>query len=302
MALANDEREQAEEACRRAEESFLAGNIASAVRLARRAHNICPSLPGVANALAAYQVHAANPGDWYAVLGIDRSSCAAALTHDAILKQFRHLSLLVHPDKNSSAAADGAFKLVIQAHDVLSYRAAKPNANTTAAKANTIADARARAEARFRAAKAKFEERFRADNARDVKIARAVRARFEAELRAARARANAEAEAEKHKRWWGEYWDWNPDFSQENASTRRDAAADEEPTPRKRSKPSSPRKEPSPSPPPKPQVFPCPCKCPWCSTQFASMVSAGRWQLKCEACSKISLVNVKGPDMATCSI
>uniref|UniRef100_A0A0D9X1R9 J domain-containing protein n=1 Tax=Leersia perrieri TaxID=77586 RepID=A0A0D9X1R9_9ORYZ len=254
MALANDEREQAEEACRRAEESFLAGNIASAQLSARMAQLMCPSLPGVANALAAYDIHAANPGDWFAVLGIYRSS-GKTITRDAINKQFRHLSLLVHPDKNRSAAADGAFKLLRQAHKELSdlapIPAPKPNPRPNADDANT--------------------------------------------------KANAETEVEKHKRWWGEYWDWNPDFSEEDASTRHDTgAADEEPTPRKRSKPSSPTKKPP--PPPKPQEFPCPCKCPWCSTQFASMVSAGRWQIKCEACSKISLVNVEGPDMATCSI
>ncbi|EEE60260.1 hypothetical protein OsJ_13286 [Oryza sativa Japonica Group] len=101
MAVANQE--QAEEACRRAEEFFLAGNIASAHRLAWRAQRLCPSLPGVANALAAYDVHAAaaaNPGrpNWYAVLGIDQpSSAAAAVTRDAIKRQFRRRSLLVHP-------------------------------------------------------------------------------------------------------------------------------------------------------------------------------------------------------------
>uniref|UniRef100_A0A0D9W155 J domain-containing protein n=1 Tax=Leersia perrieri TaxID=77586 RepID=A0A0D9W155_9ORYZ len=269
--------QQAEEASRRAEEFFLAGNIASAHRLARRANRLCPSLPSVANALAAYDVHAAavaNPDgqpDWYAVLGIDRSS---SLTLDAIKKHFRRRSLLVHPDKNRSAAADGAFKLLAQACDTLSDRV---NAN-----------------------------------------------------------ANAGAEAEKQD-WWSEYWKRHPKFS-EAASRRRGAAADEEPTPRRereppmviyckrcdrefvrdvyefgvtcrrchrtvrppweRSKPSSPTKKPS---SPKPELFPCPGQCPRCGTQFASMVSAGRWQLKCKACSKFSLVNVQGPDMASCT-
>ncbi|KAM0898802.1 hypothetical protein ACQ4PT_021694 [Festuca glaucescens] len=112
MAEAN--REEAERACRRAEDHFLAGNVAAARRLARKAQRLFPSLPGVANAVAAYAVHAAAP-DWHAVLGVDRPASA-----DAVKRQFRRLSLLVHPDKNRSAAAEGAFKLLGKACDALS--------------------------------------------------------------------------------------------------------------------------------------------------------------------------------------
>uniref|UniRef100_A0A0E0KLA1 J domain-containing protein n=1 Tax=Oryza punctata TaxID=4537 RepID=A0A0E0KLA1_ORYPU len=291
MAVANQE--QAEEACRRAEEFFLAGNIASAHRLARRAQRLCPSLPGVANVLAAYDVHAAataNPGcrpDWYAVLGIDQSTSSAAVTRDAIKRQFRRRSLLVHPDKNRSAAADGAFKLLRQACDALSDRAPHhhPNAGAaSAAAANKAADTAAQT-------------------------------------------------------WWSEYWARHPEMAAA-ASRRRGAAADEEkPTrpqgeppmviyckrcdrefvrepdefgvtcrwchwpvrpPWERSKPSSPTKAPPP-PPPKREMFPCPGQCPRCGVQFASMVCAGKWHLRCKACSKYTMVDVQSPDMATCS-
>ena len=104
MAEAN--REEAERACRRAEEHFLAGNVAGARRLAGKAQRLFPSLPGVANAVAAYAVHASAP-DWHAVLGVDRPASAVA-----VKRQFRRLSLLVHPDKNRSPAAEGAFKLL----------------------------------------------------------------------------------------------------------------------------------------------------------------------------------------------
>uniref|UniRef100_I1PH61 J domain-containing protein n=1 Tax=Oryza glaberrima TaxID=4538 RepID=I1PH61_ORYGL len=291
MAVANQQ--QAEEACRRAEEFFLAGNIASAHRLARRAQRLCPSLPGVANALAAYDVHAAaaaaaNPGrpNWYAVLGIDQpSSAAAAVTRDAIKRQFRRRSLLVHPDKNRSAAADGAFKLLRQACDALSDHhhpnAAAASAAGTAAAADTAAQT-----------------------------------------------------------WWSEYWARHPEMAAA-ASRRRGAAADEEGPARRqgealmviyckrcdrefvrepdefgvtcrwcrrpvrppwvRRKPSSPTTKAPPPPRPKPEMFPCPGQCPRCGVQFASMVYAGKWHLRCKTCSKYTMVDVQGPDMATCS-
>ncbi|CAD6213347.1 unnamed protein product [Miscanthus lutarioriparius] len=44
--------------------------------------------------------------------GLKPGGRANALTHDDIKKQHRRLCLLVHPDKNPSAAADGAFKLI----------------------------------------------------------------------------------------------------------------------------------------------------------------------------------------------
>nr|CAB3497543.1 unnamed protein product [Digitaria exilis] len=92
MARREYEREQAEKACSHAEELFLAGNV----REASRAKRLCPSLPGVANAVAAYEVLGVRPGE-------------GAATQDAIKRQYKRLSLLVHPDKARCAAA---FKLV----------------------------------------------------------------------------------------------------------------------------------------------------------------------------------------------
>ncbi|WRX32732.1 DnaJ domain - like 10 [Theobroma cacao] len=72
--------------------------------------------------LIAYHVHMASQEktngvpDWYAVLGIrDRNADA-----EAIKNAFKKRALKVHPDKNSSAAADDAFKLVSEAWRVLS--------------------------------------------------------------------------------------------------------------------------------------------------------------------------------------
>ncbi|KAE8809164.1 DnaJ domain containing protein [Hordeum vulgare] len=139
--------DEAEEACRRAEALFLAGDARAAHRMAQRAQTLCPALPGVASALAAYAVHAAaaNRGghpDWRAVLGLGRApqhrqgeQLGAGLSeHDVIRRQFRRMSLLVHPDKNPSVAADGAFKLLRQACDALSATASPRRlGNATAA-------------------------------------------------------------------------------------------------------------------------------------------------------------------------
>jgi len=59
--------------------------------------------------------HAADP-DLYAVLDLNPGG---GVTHDDIKKQHRRLCLLVHPDKNPCAAADGAFMLVQAASHAL---------------------------------------------------------------------------------------------------------------------------------------------------------------------------------------
>ncbi|CAN6287684.1 unnamed protein product [Urochloa humidicola] len=126
--------EQARKALALAEKSFLAGNVPAARQWMLSAARLAPGLPGVAQAAAAYDVHAAaaarRPVDWYAVLGLPqqrpRSSAGDVLAHDDIKRQHRRLCLLVHPDKNPSAAADGAFKLVQAAWEALSARHPPP--------------------------------------------------------------------------------------------------------------------------------------------------------------------------------
>jgi len=112
---------QARRALASAEQRFLAGDVAGARRYAQDALNLAPGLHGAEQALVAYDVHAAAP-DWYAVLGLGLphprpSGDQSVVTHDDIKRQHRRLCLLVHPDKNPSAAADGAFKIVQAAYD-----------------------------------------------------------------------------------------------------------------------------------------------------------------------------------------
>ncbi|XP_010434388.1 PREDICTED: uncharacterized protein LOC104718358 isoform X2 [Camelina sativa] len=53
--------------------------------------------------------------DWYGILGVDPLA-----DDEAVKKQYKKLALLLHPDKNRFNGAEGAFKLVLQAWDLLS--------------------------------------------------------------------------------------------------------------------------------------------------------------------------------------
>nr|XP_034570545.1 protein transport protein sec31-like [Setaria viridis]TKV92822.1 hypothetical protein SEVIR_9G185900v2 [Setaria viridis] len=120
---ATTKEEQARKAHALAEKCFLAGNVHGARQWMQSAVRLAPGLPGTAQIVAAYDVHAAAarrrpPDSWYAVL--DLHPAGPTITHDDVKRQYRRLCLLVHPDKNPCAAADGAFKLVQAAWDALS--------------------------------------------------------------------------------------------------------------------------------------------------------------------------------------
>ncbi|TVU46440.1 hypothetical protein EJB05_05978, partial [Eragrostis curvula] len=135
--MADSKEEQALKARVLAERCFIAGNVAAARQWMLSALRLAPDLLGNAQVAAAYDVHATaarSPLDWHDVLGLPRRSGGggAALTRDAIKKQHRKLCLLVHPDKNPSAAADGAFKLIQAAFDALTSCPMHPPANASA--------------------------------------------------------------------------------------------------------------------------------------------------------------------------
>uniref|UniRef100_K4AK53 J domain-containing protein n=1 Tax=Setaria italica TaxID=4555 RepID=K4AK53_SETIT len=120
---ATTKEEQARKAHALAEKCFLAGNVHGARQWMQSAVRLAPGLPGTAQIVAAYDVHAAAarrrpPDSWYAVL--DLHPAGPTITHDDVKRQYRRLCLLVHPDKNPCPAADGAFKLVQAAWDALS--------------------------------------------------------------------------------------------------------------------------------------------------------------------------------------
>ncbi|XP_052147455.1 uncharacterized protein LOC127766459 [Oryza glaberrima] len=111
MATGRNDEEEAEKAYELAENRFRANDIAGALHAAREARR-----------------HAGDK--WYAILAVgDDSSAttssgtngaAAVITHEDLKHQYHRLCLLLHPDKNAAAAAEGAFKLLREVWDNLS--------------------------------------------------------------------------------------------------------------------------------------------------------------------------------------
>ncbi|KAK9288608.1 hypothetical protein L1049_017067 [Liquidambar formosana] len=94
------------------------------LELAIKAKQCYPRCDGIDKFIAAYGVHVLamqkisdSDVDFYAVLGVTDS--LAADTH-TIKRSYNKLALMVHPDKNPSAVADGAFKHISEAWEVLS--------------------------------------------------------------------------------------------------------------------------------------------------------------------------------------
>ncbi|KAK3148819.1 hypothetical protein QOZ80_3AG0209120 [Eleusine coracana subsp. coracana] len=262
MTLQHD-RIEAEKACQRADELFRAGNICGAHRQASKAKRLCPSLPGAANALAAYEVVAAASGaaagSWRAVLGIRPG---AAATHDAIKKQFRRLSLLVHPDKNRCAAAEEAFKLLRQAFDDALLAARKPDDETAAHEAK------------------------QQPRAHEEKQPRRQETRPECDMQRDKNRISIYCTS-CHKEFPARVGRWEHENGIKCAHC---PAWLERPWPKK---PAAPKE------PPAGKRFTCSWRCPRCETQCTSMVYFGPWRLECKTCAKYANVYVKGPNMAT---
>ncbi|XP_010250691.1 PREDICTED: uncharacterized protein LOC104592869 [Nelumbo nucifera] len=104
-----------------AEKKFSAKDIAGARKFALKAQNLYPTLDGLPQMLATLDVYisAANKingeADWYGILGVDPLA-----DDETVKKQYRKLALMLHPDKNKSIGADGAFKFISEAWSLLS--------------------------------------------------------------------------------------------------------------------------------------------------------------------------------------
>ncbi|KAL6130111.1 hypothetical protein ACLB2K_068492 [Fragaria x ananassa] len=100
-----------------AEAYFKLQKLDAAIKQATQARNLNPNLPNVDNFITAYKIHKAmsSKKNWYVVLGIPE--CTPSLI---VNKRYKELALVVHPDKNVSASAEGAFKHVKAALDFLS--------------------------------------------------------------------------------------------------------------------------------------------------------------------------------------
>ncbi|CAA2993855.1 uncharacterized protein LOC111396148 [Olea europaea var. sylvestris] len=114
-------RDEAVRAKEIAERKFLDKDIEAAKKFALKAQNLYPGLEGISQLVRTFEIYISaeekinGEYNWYAVLG------ATPLADDkTVRKQYRKLALLLHPDKNKSVGAEGAFKLVSQAWSLLS--------------------------------------------------------------------------------------------------------------------------------------------------------------------------------------
>lgn len=104
-----------------AEEKLEKKDFAGAKKFALKAQTLYPALDGISQILTSLEVYVSAENkisgemDWYGVLGVNPSA-----DDETIKKQYRKLALSLHPDKNKSVGADGAFKLISEAWSLLS--------------------------------------------------------------------------------------------------------------------------------------------------------------------------------------
>lgn len=105
-----------------AEDRMKSGDFVGALKFAKKAQRLFPEIQNITQILTACEVHCAAQNklstsdmDWYGILLTDKFTDEAT-----IKKQYKKLALLLHPDKNKSAGAEAAFKLIVDANRVLS--------------------------------------------------------------------------------------------------------------------------------------------------------------------------------------
>ncbi|KAI5664914.1 hypothetical protein M9H77_24237 [Catharanthus roseus] len=104
-----------------AEKKLTEKDIAGAKRFASKAQNLFPALEGLSQLQETLDVYVASQKtvngevDWYEIFGVDPLA-----DDETIRKKYRKLALALHPDKNKSVGADGAFKIISEAWSLLS--------------------------------------------------------------------------------------------------------------------------------------------------------------------------------------
>ena len=107
-----------------AEEKIASGHdVSGAMKLAVKARRLDPELKGIDQLISVLDVLLAaadtkdysGKRDYYRILQVDPNA-----EDKVIKKQYRKIALNVHPDKNHSIGAEEAFKLVVEAFEVLS--------------------------------------------------------------------------------------------------------------------------------------------------------------------------------------
>lgn len=114
-------RDEATRARELAEQKFADKDFDGAKKFALKAQKLYPELDGLPQLFATIDVHISvskrvnGVVDWYKVLGVEPLA-----DDDTIRKHYRKLALILHPDKNKSAGAEGAFKIISEAWSSLS--------------------------------------------------------------------------------------------------------------------------------------------------------------------------------------
>lgn len=104
-----------------AEKMFLQKDFGGARMLAMKALELYPNLDDLPRFLATIEVYISadkkvnGEVDWYKILGVQPLA-----DEETIRRRYRKLALTLHPDKNKSVGADGAFNLISQAWSLLS--------------------------------------------------------------------------------------------------------------------------------------------------------------------------------------
>ncbi|KAG8387185.1 hypothetical protein BUALT_Bualt03G0227000 [Buddleja alternifolia] len=104
-----------------AEKQFVERDFVGAKKYALKAQKLCPELEGISQMVATFGVYIASVAkingehDFYSILGLDPSA-----DKSKIKKQYKKMAVLLHPDKNKTVGADGAFRLVSEAWTLLS--------------------------------------------------------------------------------------------------------------------------------------------------------------------------------------
>ncbi|KAI3795135.1 hypothetical protein L1987_37782 [Smallanthus sonchifolius] len=114
-------RDEARRAKEIAESKFATKDITGAKKFALKAQSLYPALDGISQLLAVLDVYVAAENkingelDFYGILGVNPLA-----DDDTVRKHYRKLALSLHPDKNKSIGAEGAFQFVSEAWTLLS--------------------------------------------------------------------------------------------------------------------------------------------------------------------------------------
>ncbi|XP_058083206.1 uncharacterized protein LOC131231131 isoform X2 [Magnolia sinica] len=108
-----------------AEKKMQNKDFAGAQKIALKAQRLYPALENISQMLTVCEVHISaelnvcgSEMDWYGILQVEQSADEVS-----IKKQYRKLALVLHPDKNKFAGAESAFKLIGEAHRMLTDQA-----------------------------------------------------------------------------------------------------------------------------------------------------------------------------------